>query len=137
DLYALGCIFCELLTGAPPAPGAGAPPALAGVPADLRAIATKLIAPDPDDRYQSCSALAAALAAHGPSPAAGASAPARAARSRNGHGPAKAWAIAFFTGWMMRAASANLGVGESYGASVNWGFTFFVVVPLVFAFLVR
>jgi hypothetical protein len=72
DLYALGCILCELVTGAPPYKGATAfallqahrdepIPALTEVPDRLRRVIRWLLAKSPADRPQSASEVVAAL----------------------------------------------------------------------------
>lgn len=72
DLYALGCILCELATGAPPYSGATAfatlhahrtqpLPSLGSVPDELRRVIRWLLAKSPADRPQSATEVATAL----------------------------------------------------------------------------
>ncbi len=71
DIFAVGVIFYELLTGERPAEGAPPPSALCQCPPALDAIYQRATHPNPAFRYPDCAAMAAALeAAVRPAPAA-------------------------------------------------------------------
>ena len=77
DVYALGCLLFECLTGAPPYAGGSRlavawghleeePPSVSGrnseLPQTLDPVLSKALAKEPDDRYPTCAALIAAAA---------------------------------------------------------------------------
>lgn len=75
DIYALGLVFCEMLTGRVPVSGetvaetlgrrgSGRVPLLRAMtdqPEEIRAVVARCVCPDPRDRFESASALAQAL----------------------------------------------------------------------------
>jgi tRNA A-37 threonylcarbamoyl transferase component Bud32 len=135
DLYSLGCIFWELVTGAPPSgPDPGPLSRCAGVPPALDHIVGKLLAKHPDDRYQNCGELEADLDRYARTAPAATTAAASWILRRS---PAGTWAIAFFIGWLLFFASIVAGVGTSYASSLNWGVNYILVAPMIVALLVR
>ncbi|MEC3953765.1 serine/threonine-protein kinase [Nocardia sp. CDC153] len=69
EVYALGCLLSEMLTGVRPDPARPMPPSSQNpwLPAKLDAVVARATAPRPEDRYPDCAALAdAAIDAVGP-----------------------------------------------------------------------
>jgi serine/threonine protein kinase len=157
DLYALGCILWELLTGAPPfgrdgqrlyhahcTRNPGPLSSRAAVSPGADRIAARLLEKHPDHRFQSCAELREALEALDRAPAADSTAadraPAPLARPPTPpwivqHSPASVWVLAFLAGWWLFGISVILDVGNSYGRSPNWGPNYIAVVPLIFALM--
>ncbi len=151
DLYALGCILWELVTGEPPFgrgplhvliaahrhDDPGRPSDRTPVPPALDRIAVRLLAKRPADRFQSCAEIKAELDQYRRTR------PEESPRPRHdplwirNRTPRGAWELAFFVGWLLFGVSLVLDVGESYGKSLNWAATYIVVVPLIVAFVVR
>ena len=52
DLYSLGVLFCEMLTGDPPTPQCRPPSAKAGTDRRLDKVVSKSLQDEPDERYQ-------------------------------------------------------------------------------------
>jgi serine/threonine protein kinase len=63
DLWSLGVVLQEMLTGERPVAGQGTTAALAAAPVDLSAIASRLLQRSPDQRPASAVALADELGA--------------------------------------------------------------------------
>ncbi len=177
DLYAMGCLLHEMITGTPPFGFGGAgelvrahveepPPRLSdgepGVPPVLDALAQKLLAKDPADRPASCRDVIEAIDACGladhtlaalprsvvvdtviptaarltsPAPPAGWRATAWRRLRDLSPGAAAGWTCA--VGALLLGASTVAGVGDSYIAEPNWGFTYAVLVPIMVSFALR
>ncbi|MEI8192046.1 MAG: serine/threonine protein kinase, partial [candidate division NC10 bacterium] len=61
DLFSLGAMLCEMLTGLPPRGGSAPSRLVRGLPAGLDDVLHRALRPDPRDRYHSGEELAAAL----------------------------------------------------------------------------